>query len=89
MVTRAKLLLLHCVRDNPAIMMATRAKPKLHLIVAFIRRASAAQTTVDLISVSEGEHQVTKLHRGIEVKFHQAIHQGIQVKLHQTIQVFK
>jgi len=34
---------------------------KLHLIVAFIRRASTAQTNVDLISVSEGkdQHQVT------------------------------
>jgi hypothetical protein len=74
MATCAKLLLLHCVRDDPAIMMVTHAKPKLHLIVAFIRRASTTQTTVDLISVSEGE-------------LHQAIHQGIQAKLCQTIQV--
>jgi hypothetical protein len=87
MATCIKLLLLHCVRDNPAIMMATHAKPKLHLIVAFIRRASTAQTTVYLISVSEGEHQVTKLHQVIQVKFRCAIHQGIQAKLRRTIQV--
>jgi hypothetical protein len=68
-------------------MMATHAKPKLHLIVAFIRRASTAQTTVDLISVLEGEHQVTILHQAIQVKFRRAIHQGIQAKLHRTIQV--
>ena len=82
MATRAKLLLLHYVRDNPAIMMATHAKPKLHLIVAFIRRALTAQTTIDLISVSEEQH-----HRAIQVKFRRAIHQGIQAKLRRTIQV--
>ena len=35
-------------------MMATHAKPKLHLIVAFIQRASTDQTIVDFISVLEG-----------------------------------
>jgi hypothetical protein len=45
--------LLFLVRNDPA-------NSKLHLIVAFIQRASTAQqTTIDLISVSEGEHQVT------------------------------
>jgi hypothetical protein len=34
--------------------MATHAKPKLQLIVAFIQTLLAAQTNVDLISVSEG-----------------------------------
>jgi len=53
----------------------------------FIRRASTAQTTVDLISVLEGEHIVTKLYRMIQVKFRRAIHQGIEAKLHLTIQV--
>jgi hypothetical protein len=52
--THAQNLLLFFVRNDPA-------NSKLHLIVAFIRRASTAQTTIDLISVSEGEHQVTKL----------------------------
>jgi hypothetical protein len=74
MATCTKLLLLYCVREGPAIMMATHAKPKLHLIVVFIRRASTALTTVYLISVSEGEHQVVKLHQVIQVKFCQAIH---------------
>ena len=72
--THAQNLLLFFVRNDPA-------NSKLHLIVAFIRRASTAQTTIDLISVSEGEHQVTKLHRTIQVKFRRAIHQGIQAKL--------
>jgi hypothetical protein len=44
-------LLLFCVKDAPAIMMATHAKPKLQLIVAFIRTLSAAHTNFDLISV--------------------------------------
>jgi hypothetical protein len=45
--------LLFLIRNDPA-------NSKLHLIVAFIQRASTAQqTTIDLISVSEGEHQVT------------------------------
>jgi hypothetical protein len=61
------------------------ANSKLHLIVVFIQRASTAQTTVDLISVLEGEHP--KLHRAIQVKFRQAIHQSIQAKLRQMIQV--
>jgi hypothetical protein len=47
--THAQNLLLFFVRNDPA-------NSKLHLIVAFIRRASTAQTYVDLISVSEGEH---------------------------------
>jgi hypothetical protein len=34
-------------------MMATHAKPKLQLIVAFIQTLLAAQTNVDLISVWE------------------------------------
>jgi hypothetical protein len=50
--THAQNLLLLCVQDNPA-------NSKLHLIVAFIPRALSAQNTVDLISVSEGAHQVT------------------------------
>ena len=47
--THAQNLLLFFVRNDPA-------NSKLHLIVAFIRRALTAQTYVDLISVSEGEH---------------------------------
>jgi hypothetical protein len=47
--THAQNLLLFFIRNDPA-------NSKLHLIVAFIRRASTAQTYVDLISVSEGEH---------------------------------
>ena len=78
--THAHNLLLFFIRNNPA-------NSTLHLIVAFIQRASAAQTTVDLISVLEGKHQVTKLHRTIQVKLRRAIHQGIQAKLRQTIQV--
>jgi hypothetical protein len=50
--THAKNLLLFFVRSDPA-------NSKLHLIVAFIRRASTAQTNVDLISVSEREHLIT------------------------------
>ena len=50
--THAQNLLLFFVRNDPA-------NSKLHLIVAFIRRASTAQTNVDLISVSEGEHLIT------------------------------
>jgi hypothetical protein len=53
--THTQNLLLFFVQNNPA-------NSKLHLIVAFIQRALTFQTTVDLISVSEGEHQVTKLH---------------------------
>jgi aspartokinase len=49
--THAQNLLLFFVRNDPA-------NSKLHLIVAFIRRASTAQTNVDLISVSEGEHLI-------------------------------
>ncbi len=52
MATHAQNSLLLCVQDDPA-------NSKLHLIVAFIPRALTAQTTVDLISVSEGAHQVT------------------------------
>jgi hypothetical protein len=77
--THAQNLLLFFVRNDPA-------NSKLHLIVAFIRRASTAQTTIDLISVLKGEHQVTKLHRTKQVKFRRAIHQGIQAKLHWKIQ---
>jgi hypothetical protein len=44
--------LLFLVRNDPA-------NSKLHLIVAFIQRASTAQTNVDLISVLEGEHLIT------------------------------
>jgi hypothetical protein len=50
--THAQNLLLFFVRNNPA-------NSKLHLIVAFIRRASTAQPNVDLISVSEREHTIT------------------------------
>jgi hypothetical protein len=51
-VTHAQNLLLFWVQDNPA-------NSNLHLIVAFIWRASTAQITVDLISVLEEAHQVT------------------------------
>jgi hypothetical protein len=50
--THAQNLLQFFVRNNPT-------SSKLHLIVTFIRRASTAQTNVDLISVSEGEHRIT------------------------------
>ena len=50
----AQNLLLFFVRNDPA-------NSKLHLIVAFIRRALTAQTNVNLILVSEGEHQVTSV----------------------------
>jgi hypothetical protein len=78
--THAHNLLLFFVQNDPA-------NSKLCLIIAFIQRALTAQTTFDLILVSEGEHQVTKLHRTIQVKFCRAIHQGIKAKLRQTIQV--
>ena len=77
MATHAQNLLLFFIRNDPA-------NSKLHLIVAFILRASTAQTTIDLISVSEGEHQVTKLHQTIQVKFCRANHQGIQTQLNQV-----
>jgi hypothetical protein len=50
--THTQNLLLLCVQDDPA-------NSKLHLIIAFISRALTAQNIVDLISVSEGAHQVT------------------------------
>ena len=50
--THAQNLLLFFVRNDTA-------NSKLHLIVAFIQRASTAQTNVDLISVLEGEHLIT------------------------------
>jgi len=52
--THAQNLMLFFVRNDPA-------NSKLHLIVTFIRRASTNQTNVDLISVLEGEHQVTPI----------------------------
>jgi hypothetical protein len=50
--THAQNLLLAFVRNNPA-------NSKLPLIAAFIRRASTAQTNVDLFLVSEGKHLIT------------------------------
>jgi hypothetical protein len=61
MATHAILLLLHCVQDDPAIMMATHVKPKLQLIVASIRTALSARSTISIqekfivVLDSEGE----------------------------------